>query len=216
MIHPSAGFAAALVLCLGAACSKGPAAATAASSQVTGAPGQTVERHEVRGVVPRAKSGVAIVTLTPEIPHDLPPPAEQAQMDQVNETFVPQLLLVRTGQPVLFLNDDDTLHNVRVREEATKEGMFNVAIPTSGRYTFTFPRDGFYIVGCDIHPAMAGAIFAASTPYVTLPAPDSGEFSIPDVDPGGYTATVYLAGQPVTRHVEVAGPVTSVSFDDPS
>ena len=43
--------------------------------------------------------------------------------------LIPALLLVRTGQPVNFLNHDDVLHNVRVRNDETKESAFNVAIP---------------------------------------------------------------------------------------
>ncbi len=196
-----------------AACSGGSTpASTPASAEASQAAAPAPAGHRVRGTAPHASAGVVVVTLTPVPPKTYAPPADQAQMDQENQTFVPALLLVRTGQPVLFLNNDDTLHNVRVREAATKDGMFNVAIPTGGKYTFTFPRDGFYIVGCDIHPGMAAAIFAASTPYVTV-AEDSGDFSFDDVDPGSYIVTAYLDGRTVTSRVDVQGPVTAVTFD---
>jgi plastocyanin len=196
-----------------AACSRAPAPGAKAEALQAAAPAPA--GHQMRGTAPHASAGVTVVTLTPVTPKTFPPPADEAQLDQVNETFVPALLFVRTGQPVLFLNNDDTLHNVRVREAATGDGTFNVAIPTGGRYTFTFPRDGFYIVGCDIHPAMAAAIFAASTPYVTV-AEDSGDFSFEDVEPGSYTVTAYLDGRTVTRRIDVRGLVTAIDFDTPS
>jgi plastocyanin len=180
-----------------------PAPATAAP-----APGGA---HAVTGTAPRASNnGVVIVTLTPGGEHDFPPSAETPEMDQVNLTFVPAVLLVRTGEPVKFLNNDDTLHNVRVREEATREGAFNVAIPTGGDFTYTFPRDGFYIVGCDIHPGMAAAVFAASTPYAVL-ADTAGAFRFPDVEPGAYTLEVFAGEERFSRDVDVSGPSTVVT-----
>ena len=89
-------------------------------------------------------------------------------MDQVALTFIPGVLVVRTGHPVEFRNSDDTLHNVRVNEVATKAGTFNVAIPMGEDYRFTFDREGFYDVGCDIHPAMSATIYASPSPYTAL------------------------------------------------
>ncbi|HEV2985252.1 MAG TPA: hypothetical protein VGX46_12740, partial [Vicinamibacterales bacterium] len=121
------------------------------------------------------------------------------------------LLLVRTGQPVEFRNSDDTLHNVHVSHEETREAAFNVAIPTGNSYRYTFARDGFYRVGCDIHPAMAASIFAASTPYATL-AEGDGRFSIADVTAGAYTVTVYAGGRRLQQGVDVKGGVTEVTL----
>ena len=132
-------------------------------------------------------------------------------MDQVGLTFGPELLLVRTGEPVEFRNSDDTLHNVHVKHEETREPAFNVAIPTGGLYRYTFPRDGFYRVGCDIHPAMAASIFAASSPYATLAEAD-GRFSIDDVAPGAYTLMVYAAGRKLQQTIDVKDRVTEVTL----
>ena len=104
-------------------------------------------------------------------------------MDQVALTFMPGVLIVRTGHPVEFRNSDDVLHNVRVNEDATKAGTFNVAIPMGEDYRFTFEREGFYDVGCDIHPAMSATIYASPSPYVTL-SDQSGQFEIRDVPRG--------------------------------
>ena len=72
----------------------------------------------------------------------------------------------------------------------TREQAFNVAIPTGEKYMFTFERDGFYDVGCDIHPGMSAQIVSASSPYMTL-ADAQGNFVIEGVPPGAYKAVVY-------------------------
>ena len=109
----------------------------------------------------------------------------------------------------LFVNSDDTLHNVHVSDEETHEGAFNVAIPTGSSYTFTFPRDGFYHVGCDIHPAMAAEIVSTSTPYAAVADAD-GRFLFENVAPGAYTLTVFANGRKSQRDVEVKGDAVTV------
>ncbi len=157
-------------------------------------------------------TGAAVVVLEPKDARTFPPQSEKPVMDQVGLTFGPELLLVRTGQPVEFRNNDDTLHNVHVSHEETREPAFNVAIPTGGAYTYTFARDGFYRVGCDIHPAMAASIFAATTPYTTL-ADSGGNFSFADVPGGAWTVTVYADGKRLRKDVEVTGGVTNVAVE---
>lgn len=157
-------------------------------------------------------TGAAVVVLEPNTARTFPPQSEKPVMDQVGLSFSPELLLVRTGQPVEFRNNDDTLHNVHVSHEETREPAFNVAIPTGGAYTYTFARDGFYRVGCDIHPAMAASIFAATTPYTTL-ADSGGHFTFADVPAGSWTVTVYAGGKRVRTDLEVTGGVTNVTVE---
>jgi len=157
-------------------------------------------------------SSLAVVALEPKGERAFPPQTERPVMDQVGLTFGPELLLVRTGEPVEFRNNDDTLHNVNVKDEQTREQAFNVAIPTGGTFEYTFKRDGFYRVGCDIHPAMAASIFAASTPYTAV-ADGEGGFEFAGVPPGPWTVTVYTGGRRLLKDVEVKGGVTEVSIE---
>jgi len=157
-------------------------------------------------------SGTVVVVLEPKSEIMFPPPDEQPVMDQVGLTFGPEFLFVRTGEPVAFRNDDDTLHNVHVTHEETREPQFNVAIPTGGAYPFTFKRDGFYRVGCDIHPSMSATIFAASTPYVAL-ADAAGSFEFDQVAPGPYVVTIYSGGKRSQKDVEVTTGVTAVTLE---
>ena len=72
-------------------------------------------------------------------------------------------------------------------------------------YTFTFKQDGFYHVGCDIHPAMSAEIISTSTPFATAAA-DDGSYEFDDVPPGAYQLTVYSGGKKTQSDVEVKGP----------
>ena len=157
----------------------------------------------VKGRVPLPTPGATIVVvLEPKDERSFPPQSDTPVMDQVGLTFGPPLLFVRTGQPVEFRNSDATLHNVHVSNEDTREGAFNVAIPTDSSYTYTFARDGFYHVGCDIHPAMSAEIVSTTSPYATV-ADSEGTFELPDVEPGAYSLTIYASGTKTRRDVEV-------------
>lgn len=182
-----------------------------ASTPAPAAAASETSSHMVVGRAPAARSGMAaIVILEPQPRREFAPQAEKPFMDQISQIFVPSVLLVRTGQPTEFRNSDDVLHNVRVREQETKEGTFNVAIPTGQAYTHTFPRDGFYDVGCDIHPAMSAQIMATSTPYAVV-ADTAGNFVFDDVEPGAYTMIVYAGEEKIERTVQVSGARTVVN-----
>jgi plastocyanin len=193
------------------ACSKSePPAPPAATGAPAAAATSSAAAGSVAGRV--VGKGTAVVVLEPRGARTFAPPADKPVMDQAGLTFGPELLLVRTGFPVEFRNSDDTLHNVRVSHEETRTSSFNVAIPTGESYTYTFERDGFYRVGCDIHPAMAASIFAASTPFTTL-ADSAGNFTFADVPAGAWTVTVYSDGRRLHKDVEVASGVTNVTVE---
>jgi plastocyanin len=156
--------------------------------------------------------GTAVVVLEPKTARSFPPQTEKPVMDQVGLTFGPELLLVRTGQPVDFRNSDDTLHNVRVSHEETRTSAFNVAIPTGESYTYTFERDGFYRVGCDIHPAMAASVFASSSPFTAV-ADANGGFSFADVPVGAWTITAYTGGKRLHKDLEIGSGATTVTLE---
>ena len=208
MIHRLAPLAFVIVV---AACSKPPETPPAQSATAL-PPSKPSAPGTVSGTAPVPQSGAAvIVVLDPVAPREFPPQSETPIMDQVGQTFGPAVLLVRTGQPVEFRNSDDTLHNVHVNDEETREGAFNVAIPTGSSYTFKFPRDGFYHVGCDIHPAMAAEIVSTSTPWAALADAD-GRFAFENVAPGAYKLMVFANGKKSQRDVEVKGDAVTVDL----
>jgi plastocyanin len=204
----SSAAVASIVLSL-AGCSKAPVEPPSAPVASPAAPPAGTSRVVGKVLQP---SGTVVVILEPKTATTFAPQAEEPVMDQVGLTFGPEFLFVRTGEPVEFRNDDDTLHNVHVTHEETREPQFNVAIPTGGAYPFTFKRDGFYRVGCDIHPAMSATIFAASTPYVSL-ADGSGGFEFDGVAAGSYAATIYSGGKRSQKDIEVTDAVTNITIE---
>ncbi|MGE3177599.1 MAG: hypothetical protein AB7O32_09025 [Vicinamibacterales bacterium] len=177
---------------------KAPAADAAVPPAASSAGNATVS-----GMAPAAKSGVpAIVILKSVQPQDVPPQSAPPVMDQIQLEFTPTILFARPGQPAEFRNSDDQLHNIRVLEESTKEPAFNIALPTGGAYKHTFEKEGFYDVGCDIHPGMSAVVVAANTPFMSIAAQD-GQFVFSNVPPGDYTLTVYAGAKKYERVVTV-------------
>jgi plastocyanin len=192
------------------ACSKPAAPPDSAAAVVPSATGSGAASGSIAGRVNAA--GTAVVVLEPKTARTFGAPDEQPVMDQAGLMFGPELLLVRTGYPVEFRNSDDTLHNVRVSHEETRTSAFNVAIPTGEKYTYTFERDGFYRVGCDIHPAMAASVFASASPFTAVAAGD-GSFTFDDVPAGAWTVTVYTGGKRLHQDVDVGAGVTAVTIE---
>ena len=131
-------------------------------------------------------------------------------MDQLSRIFIPSVLVVRTGHRAQFLNSDEELHNINVKNGKTREQAFNVALPPGISYVHTFERSGVYDVSCDAHPGMSAQIIAAASPYVAL-ADANGHFEIPRVVSGMYALTVYAGGNPIEKTVEVTGSRTEVN-----
>jgi hypothetical protein len=132
-------------------------------------------------------------------------------MDQIEMSFVPDLLLARTGAPVEFRNSDDEMHNINVREGSTREQAFNAAVPPGSAYAYTFEQEGFYNISCDVHPGMTAALLVTSTPFATVADPE-GNFSFSEVPPGGYVLTAYAGAEPHEKSVVVGPGQTTVQI----
>jgi len=192
------------------ACSRAEPPAPPPAAATTAPPAPASNAGRIVGKV--QGGGIAIVVLAPTTARTFPAQDEKPVMDQANLTFTPELLLVRTGQAAEFRNSDDVLHNVNVKHEETREQAFNVAIPTGGTYDHTFAREGFYRVGCDIHPAMAASIFASASPFTTVAGSD-GSFAFEEVPPGQWTVTAYAGGRRMQKAVDVTTGVVDVTVE---
>ena len=190
-----------------AGCSTAPADSTAPAIAAADTGFQNIT-----GTAPPASGNFPSLVILEPIGGGTPTPQTTTPtMDQVQQTFIPSILLVRTGQPVDFFNHDEVLHNVRVKDDETRESAFNVAIPTGEKFTHTFERDGFYDVGCDIHPGMSAQILSTTTPW-TVVADPSGAFSIANVPNGPYKATVYAGAQKVEKEVNIGAGATALDL----
>lgn len=181
------------------------ASCSSSSSTEQPAESKTTAPADPKRVAGRAPAAIgnfsAIVALEP-IGATAPAQVTVPVMDQVQQTFSPGLLVVQTGQPVEFRNNDDVLHNVKVREDATRDSAFNVAIPTGEKFIYAFSRDGFYDVGCDIHPGMSAQIMATSTPFSTIADPQ-GQFVLENIPAGQYKAIAFSGDKQIERTITV-------------
>ena len=131
---------------------------------------------------------VSIVLLDPHEDIDVPLPQQRPVMDQIGRQFVPGFILVRAGQTINFTNSEDELHTVHVKD-SSDESLFNIATMMGTAYDYTFNQEDDYSVVCNTHTEMFADIMVVDEPYAVVAERD-GSFTIADVVPGRYTATV--------------------------
>lgn len=193
--------ASALILC--AACSNQPSAPPATS--ISSAPVDPATVGTVTGRIASPRPG-AIVTLSYQGTAPASQPAQSPVLNQIQMTFVPDMVIAEVGVPVSFRSDDSELHNINVRNAETRDQEFNRSIIPGTSFEHAFETSGFYDVRCDIHPAMTASIFVGTTPYTAMVGED-GTFTIANVPPGPFTMTVYNGAEKHERQIQVsAGP----------
>ena len=161
---------------------------------------------QVSGQAPPADGMlVSIVLLDPHAEIEVPLPDETPVMDQIGRQFVPGFILVRAGQTIDFTNSEDDLHTVHVKD-SHGESIFNIATMMGTTYAHTFEIGDEYSVICNTHTEMFADIMVVDAPYAVV-ADRDGRFSVPDVVPGRYTATVIQGPGRSVHEIEfAAGP----------
>jgi plastocyanin len=107
---------------------------------------------------------------------------------QVNETFVPQVLAIQTGETVHFPNGDPFFHNVFSLSGARSFDLGRY--PKNQVRSVRFDRPGIIKVFCHIHSHMNAVIRVFEHPYFTKAGSD-GTFSIAYVPEGTYTLVAW-------------------------
>lgn len=172
------------------------------------------DSRTISGTAPTSTDGsLTVVLLEPRTSQQFSAPDEPVQMDQLGMEFLPPVLLATVGQPVHFHNGEDVLHNVRVYNIDTKETAFNISTPIGGTYEHYFDTAGTYRVACDIHPQMGASVVIAATPYATV-AERNGRFTLDDISPGQYTATIQAGPDRLQRSVTIAADTTELDLTD--
>lgn len=143
-----------------------------------------------------------LIVLKPAGGGPMPTVERRPVIDQKDERFRPNALVVQAGTTVDFLNSDNFYHNV-----------FSLSAPRKfdlGRYrqgvvkSVTFDKIGLVKLFCDIHPSMLGYVLVTESPWGAAATPE-GRFEIADVPPGDYEA--YIWHEPLLEPAAV-GPVT--------
>lgn len=73
---------------------------------------------------------------------------------QVNLKFSVKDLEINKGQSVVFVNDDDTNHNITVKGDGNGVSVNGGLQPPGGKFEMPFAKPGTYAVTCGIHPKM--------------------------------------------------------------
>lgn len=86
-----------------------------------------------------------------------------AVMDQLNTQFVPYVLVVRAGTPVVFPNSDAIAHQVYSFSPAKR---FSLGLYRGQAHPpVVFDQAGVVVVGCNIHDNMIGYIYVTDAPF---------------------------------------------------
>ena len=74
-----------------------------------------------------------------------------------NFAFTPEVLTIKPGTRVTFVNHDDIPHSVVAVDKAFRSRAFD----TDGTFQFTFQNAGDFAYFCGLHPHMKGKVVVA-------------------------------------------------------
>jgi len=142
-----------------------------------------------------------------------PVPAEAAVLDQQKCRYLPRVLGLQVGQPLLIRNSDPLLHNVRA--EAQINQSFDVGTPVQGvEVTRTFATSEVVIpIKCNVHAWMKAYVGVLEHPFFVV-SDHRGQFSIARVPAGTYTVEIWHEhfGTQTQQVSLAAGQTANLSF----
>jgi plastocyanin len=112
---------------------------------------------------------------------------DMVELDQVNCQFIPHVLGVQIGQPLLARNSDLEYHNVHYAPEMNPSQ--NIGLETYGKkrtVRFEQPEAVPIRVKCDVHPWMEAYVGVFAHPFFAV-TDRSGRYAIERVPAGQYT-----------------------------
>ena len=120
---------------------------------------------------------------------DFPTPTEGVTLDQDGCHYVPHVLAIQTGQPLIIKNSDGILHNINT--QPTKNRGFNISQPVEMETEREFTTAEVMIpVKCDVHGWMEAYIGVQDHPYMAVTGSD-GSFSLENLPPGDYVVEAW-------------------------
>jgi hypothetical protein len=113
-------------------------------------------------------------------------PKTPAILTQLGCQYSPHVLGVMAGQGLRVVNDDNTLHNIKMT--SSKNGSFNEGQPVKGMFkdtVLTKPEMGVSF-RCDVHPWMGSRVYVLDHPFFSV-SDVEGRYEIVGLAPGTYT-----------------------------
>ena len=131
-------------------------------------------------------------------------------LDQQNAHFIPHVLALQVGQPLVIRNSDSHIHSVHLKCAVNPE--MNFSMMDKGEHDpIIFKAPEFFQIRCDVHPWMDAEVGVFDHPYFAVTG-DDGSFTINNIPPGTYTlaARHELYGE-LTQSVTVADKQTATA-----
>lgn len=147
------------------------------------------------GVDGKPHGGVVVSLRSTNASRTLAKPAPVV-MDQIDQQFVPHVLVIPVGTPVSFPNSDSVAHQVYSFSPAHP---FQLKLYQGRPYdpeTFTTP--GIVTLGCNIHDQMRANVYVVEAQYFGR-ADRDGRWTAANVEPGDYDLTIW---HPLSRKQE--------------
>jgi len=143
-----------------------------------------------------------------------PTPTTHAHLSQNGCVYTPHVSGVVVHQKIDILNNDNTLHNVKMN--SSNNGSFNEGMPVKGMVltkTLTKPEQGIPLK-CDVHPWMGAYLHVMKHPFFAV-TQKSGTFEIKGLPPGDYELSVWHEFKKFAPdHATVAVSVTEGGTED--
>ena len=121
-----------------------------------------------------------------------PMPSEPVTIDQVGCRYVPHMLRLRVGQPLIIKSSDNVLHNVHGKSGNNPE--FNTTMSTPSQLApITYDKAEFAEpakISCDVHGWMKAYMTVLPHPFSVITAKD-GTFELKGLPPGSYKLFIW-------------------------
>jgi plastocyanin len=113
-------------------------------------------------------------------------PAEPVRLDQSGCRYVPHVFGLQVGQPIEFVNSDETMHNVHALGKINPEFNFSQMIQNQKDSRSLRKPEVMVRIKCDVHGWMSAYAGVLEHPYFAVTTP-SGSFELKNLPAGTYT-----------------------------
>jgi plastocyanin len=143
-----------------------------------------------------------LITLEPASGKWKPRTPKRVVIEQRGREFLPSLVAVSVGSTISFPNFDNVFHNVF---STSQQAAFDLGLYKVGEAReYTFAKEGFIRLGCNLHANMSAYIAVVSAPaYVVTDA--NGAFSFRRLAPGKYKLKAWSVKSkaPITQDITI-------------
>ncbi len=141
-------------------------------------------------------------------------PTSPAMLEHKGCRYVPHLLGIRVGQPLMILNSDPTIHNTYPTTRDNKEWNQSQPVASSAiRAVFDLPET-FIPFKDNLHPWEKAYVGVFAHPFFTI-SDDFGNYRIEGLPPGHYTVVAWHErfGEKTVEVTLVPGEARDISFN---